>query len=263
MTNNMKAVIFAGGYGTRFSEKTQYMPKPMIEIGGKPILWHIMKIYSAYGVKDFIICAGYKQYMIKEYFLNYFLHNSDMTVNLADNSVKFHERHVEDWRVTIVDTGLETMTAGRLNRVRKHIGEEPFFLTYGDGVIDLDISKAFSEHKKSGAVLTMTVFQPVGRFGAVEIDPKNDMVKSFLEKPDGQGNWINAGFFVCEPEVFDYIGQDADSMMFERKPLESLVRDGKMHALKHYGFWKPMDMLRDNIELENMWNSGNAPWKVW
>ena len=184
MTNNMKAVIFAGGYGTRFSEKTQYMPKPMIEIGGKPILWHIMKIYSAYGVKDFIICAGYKQYMIKEYFLNYFLHNSDMTVNLTNNSVKFHERHVEDWRVTIVDTGLETMTAGRLNRVRKYIGEEPFFLTYGDGVIDLDISKAFSEHKKSGAILTMTVFQPVGRFGAVEIDPKNDMVKSFLEKSD-------------------------------------------------------------------------------
>lgn len=259
----MKAVIFAGGYGTRFSEKTQHVPKPMIEIGGKPILWHIMKIYSAYGIKDFIICAGYKQYVIKEYFINYFLHNTDVTVNLDDNSVDFHDRHSEDWKVTIVDTGLDTMTAGRLKRIQKYIGNEPFLLTYGDGVIDLDIAKSIEEHKNSGAIISMTVFKPVGRFGAVEIEPETDMVKSFLEKPDGQGNWINAGFFVCQPEVFNYLGEDADTMMFERAPLENIVKAGKMHALKHTGFWKPMDMLRDNIELENMWNTGNAPWKVW
>ena len=259
----MKAVIFAGGYGTRFSEKTQYMPKPMIEIGGKPILWHIMKIYSAYGINEFVICAGYKQYVIKEYFINYFLHNTDMTVDLSDNSVELHDRHGEDWKVTIVDTGLETMTAGRLKRVQKYVENETFLLTYGDGVIDLDISKSIAEHKLSGAVISMTVFKPVGRFGAVEIDANTNMVKSFLEKPDGQGNWINAGFFVCEPEVFDYLGEDADSMMFERLPLESMVKAGKMHALKHTGFWKPMDMLRDNVELEKMWASGSAPWKVW
>ncbi|MCH5217994.1 MAG: glucose-1-phosphate cytidylyltransferase [Muribaculaceae bacterium] len=259
----MKAVIFAGGYGTRFSEKTQYMPKPMIEIGGKPILWHIMKIYSAYGIKEFIICAGYKQYVIKEYFTNYFLHNSDVTVNLADNDITLHECHSEDWKVTIVDTGLETMTAGRLKRVQKYIGDEPFLLTYGDGLIDLNIADSIRRHKETDAILTMTVYKPVGRFGAVEIDPGTNKVKSFLEKPDGEGNWINAGFFVCEPEVFNYLGEDADNEMFERKPLESLVRDGKMHALKHKGFWKPMDMLRDNIELEKLWNQGNAPWKVW
>lgn len=259
----MKAVIFAGGLGTRFSEKTQYMPKPMIEIGGKPILWHIMKIYSSYGIKDFIICAGYKQYVIKEYFTNYFLHNTDLTVDLSDNSVQLHERHAEDWKVTIVDTGLETMTAGRLKRVQKYIGEEPFLLTYGDGVIDLDITESINQHKKSGAIISMTVYKPVGRFGAVEIDPDTAQVKSFMEKPDGQGNWINAGFFVCEPEVFDYLGDDADTIMFERTPLEAIVRDGKMHAFKHSGFWKPMDMLRDNIELEKMWNENKAPWKKW
>ncbi len=259
----MKAVIFAGGYGTRFSEKTQYMPKPMIEIGGKPILWHIMKIYSTYGIKDFIICAGYKQYVIKEYFMNYFLHNTDMTVDLSDNSVELHDRHGEDWRVTIVDTGLSTMTAGRLKRVQKYIGDETFCLTYGDGVIDLDIAQSIESHRRSGAAISMTVCKPVGRFGAVEIEPASNMVKSFLEKPDGWGNWINAGFFVCEPEVFDYLGEDADHTMFEGSPLESLVKAGKMHACKHTGFWKPMDMLRDNIELENMWNNGCAPWKVW
>lgn len=259
----MKAVIFAGGYGTRFSEKTQYMPKPMIEIGGKPILWHIMKIYSSYGIKEFIICAGYKQYVIKEYFTNYFLYNTDVTVNLSDNSIELHDRYSEDWKVTIVDTGLETMTAGRLKRIQKYIGDEPFLLTYGDGLIDLDINESIKAHKESGASISMTVFKPVGRFGAVEIDSETSQVKSFLEKPDGQGNWINAGFFVCEPEVFDYLGDDADTMMFERSPLENLVKDGKMHAFKHRGFWKPMDMLRDNIELEKMWNEGKAPWKVW
>lgn len=235
----------------------------MIEIGGKPILWHIMKIYSAHGINEFIICAGYKQYVIKEYFTNYFLHNTDITVDLSDNSIKFHERHSEDWKVTIVDTGLETMTAGRLKRIQKYIGNEPFLLTYGDGVIDLDISESIKLHKESGAILSMTVYKPVGRFGAVKINAENNSVESFLEKADGQGNWINAGFFVCEPEVFDYLGDDADSMMFERRPMESIVADHKMHAIKHHGFWKPMDMLRDNIELENMWNSGNAPWKIW
>lgn len=259
----MKAVIFAGGLGTRFSEKTQYMPKPMIEIGGRPILWHIMKIYSKYGINEFIICAGYKQYIIKEYFTNYFLHNTDLTVDLSDNSVQLYDCHAEDWKVTIVDTGLETMTAGRLKRVQKYIGDEPFLLTYGDGVIDLNIAESIEQHKKSGAAISMTVYKPVGRFGAVDINPEDSMVRSFMEKPDGQGNWINAGFFVCEPEVFDYLGEDADSMMFEKQPLESLVRDGKMHALKHRGFWKPMDMLRDNIELERMWNENKAPWKVW
>lgn len=259
----MKAVIFAGGLGTRFSEKTQYMPKPMIEIGGKPILWHIMKIYSAYGINEFIICGGYKQYLIKEYFINYFMHNNDITVDLSDNSVQLLENHSEDWKVTIVDTGLETMTAGRLKRVQKYIGDEPFLLTYGDGVIDLNIAESIEAHKKSGAYISMTVYKPVGRFGAVKINSDSDMVESFMEKADGEGNWINAGFFVCEPAVFDYLHDDADSTMFERQPLEDLVNDGKMHAFRHTGFWKPMDMLRDNIELEHLWNEGIAPWKVW
>lgn len=258
----MKAVIFAGGLGTRFSEKTQYMPKPMIEIGGKPILWHIMKIYSSYGINEFIICGGYKQYVIKGYFMNYFMHNSDVTIDLSDNSVHLHENHSENWKVTIVDTGLNTMTAGRLKRIQPYVGNEAFLLTYGDGVTDLDITDSIEAHKKSGALLSMTVYKPVGRFGAVEIDSEN-MVKSFMEKPDGQGNWINAGFFVCEPEVFDYLHEDADQTMFERQPLEDIVKDGKMHAYKHGGFWKPMDMLRDNVELENMWNKGVAPWKKW
>ncbi len=259
----MKAVIFAGGLGTRFSEKTQYMPKPMIEIGGKPILWHIMKIYSAYGINEFIICAGYKQYVIKEYFMNYFMHNTDMSIRLADNSVDFLDKHSENWKVTIIDTGVNTMTAGRLKRVQQYIGNETFLLTYGDGVIDMDISASVKAHKDSGAKISMTVYKPVGRFGAVEINPETNVVKSFMEKPDGQGNWINAGFFVCEPEVFDYLHDDADSIMFERQPLEDMVRDGKMHAYKHHGFWKPMDMLRDNQELEKMWSEGKAPWKVW
>jgi len=259
----MKTVIFAGGLGTRFSEKTQYMPKPMIEIGGKPILWHIMKIYSAYGIKEFIICGGYKQYVIKEYFINYFMHNNDITVDISDNSVQLLENHTEDWKVTIVDTGLDTMTAGRLKRVQKYIGQEPFLLTYGDGVIDLDIKESIESHRKSGAIISMTVYKPVGRFGAVKINPETNNVESFMEKPDGQGNWINAGFFVCEPEVFNYLHEDADSTMFERQPLEDMVKDGKIHAFKHRGFWKPMDMLRDNIELENLWNQGIAPWKVW
>lgn len=259
----MKAVIFAGGLGTRFSEKTQYMPKPMIEIGGKPILWHIMKIYASHGINDFIICAGYKQYVIKEYFMNYFMHNTDMTIDLSDNSMKLLENHSENWKVTIVDTGLKTMTAGRLKRIRKYLGDETFCMTYGDGVADLNITDTIKAHKESGKTISMTVYKPSGRFGSVHINNETNEVLSFEEKPDGEGNWINAGFFVCEPEIFRYLPEDADPVMFEREPLVNLVNDGKMHAYKHRGFWKPMDMLRDNQELEKMWNNNNAPWKKW
>lgn len=259
----MKAVIFAGGLGTRFSEKTQYMPKPMIEIGGKPILWHIMKIYASHGITEFIICAGYKQNVIKEYFMNYFMLNTDVTFDLSDNSVQLLENHSENWKVTVVDTGLNTMTAGRLSKVKKYLGNETFCLTYGDGVTDLDISETIRAHRASEKILSMTVYKPSGRFGSVHIDPETDIVTSFEEKPDGQGNWINAGFFVCEPEVFDYIPDDCEQMMFEREPLQRMASDGVMHAFKHYGFWKPMDMLKDNLELEKMWTQNCAPWKVW
>ncbi len=259
----MKAVIFAGGLGTRFSEKTQYMPKPMIEIGGKPILWHIMKIYSAYGINDFVICAGYKQNVIKEYFMNYYLLNSDVTFELSDNSVQLLENHSEKWKVTVVDTGLSTMTAGRLKRIRKYVGDEPFCLTYGDGVADINVADTIAEHRKSGKLLSMTVYKPAGRFGSVHINAETGTVESFEEKPDGEGNWINAGFFVCEPGVFDYLPEDADPVMFEREPLQQIAADGVMHAFKHTGFWKPMDMLKDNLELEKMWAANQAPWKVW
>ena len=220
----MKAVIFAGGLGTRFSEKTQYMPKPMIEIGGKPILWHIMKIYSAHGINEFIICAGYKQNIIKEYFMNYFMLNTDVTFNLADNSFQLLENHSENWKVTVVDTGLNTMTAGRLKRIQKYVGNETFCLTYGDGVSDLDISDTIRAHQESGKTVSMTVYKPSGRFGSVHIDPKTNIVQSFEEKPDGEGNWINAGFFVCGPKVFDYLPEDADPVMFERQPLQDIPR---------------------------------------
>jgi glucose-1-phosphate cytidylyltransferase len=259
----MKAVIFAGGLGTRFSEKTQYMPKPMIEIGGKPILWHIMKTYSSYGINEFIICAGYKQNVIKEYFMNYFLLNTDVTFDLSNNSFQLHENHSENWKVTVVDTGLNTMTAGRLKRIRKYVGEEQFCLTYGDGVTDLNITETIKAHNESGKALSMTVYKPAGRFGAVRIDEKTGIVTSFQEKPVGEGDWINAGFFVCEPKVFDFLPEDSDPIMFEREPLTNIVNAGEMHAFKHRGFWKPMDMLKDNLDLEKMWASGNAPWKVW
>ena len=259
----MKAVIFAGGLGTRFSEKTQYMPKPMIEVGGKPILWHIMKIYSAYGINDFIICAGYKQNVIKEYFMNYYMLNSDVTFDLSDNSVQLLENHSENWKVTIVDTGLNTMTAGRLKRIKKYIGDETFCLTYGDGVADLNIADTISEHHKSGKLLSMTVDKPARLFDSGHINSETGTVESFEEKPDGEGNWINAGFFVCEPKIFDYLPEDADPVMFEREPLQQIAAEGVMHAYKHKGFWKPMDMLKDNLELEKMWATDNAPWKVW
>jgi glucose-1-phosphate cytidylyltransferase len=258
---SMKAVILAGGLGTRLSEATNLIPKPMVEIGGKPILWHIMKTYSHYGINDFIICCGYKQYIIKEYFANYFRHNCDMTVDLSNNSVQIHDIHSESWKVTMIDTGLNTMTGGRIKRIQQYVGKERFLLTYGDGVANLDINDTIKQHELSGSILSLTSYKPSGKFGALQID-KNNKVNSFLEKPDGDGNWINAGYFVCEPEVFEYI-TDGDATVFEQKPLEQIASEGKMHAYKHVGFWKPMDTLRDNIELNEMWDKGNAPWKVW
>lgn len=258
----MKAVILAGGLGSRLSEATNLIPKPMVEIGGKPILWHIMKTYSYYGINDFIICCGYKQYVIKEYFANYFRHNCDMTVDLSNNCVEILDNHSENWRVTMVDTGLNTMTGGRIKRVEKYLKNEPFLLTYGDGVTDLNIADAIAEHEKSGCFLTVTAYKPGGKFGALEIDLDTNKVKSFMEKPDGDRNWINAGYFVCEPQVLDFI-KGGDTTSFEGKPLEEIAKLGQMHAYKHRGFWKPMDTLRDNSELNEMWEKNKAPWKVW
>ncbi len=257
----MKAVILAGGFGTRLSEATNLIPKPMVEIGGKPILWHIMKTYSLHGINEFVICCGYKAYVIKEWFANYFMHNSDVTVDLANNTIEVHECKAEPWKVTLVDTGLHTMTGGRIKRIQKYIGDEPFLLTYGDGVSDIDITASIEEHKKNGKVLTVTAYKPNGKFGALEIDEVGS-VNAFTEKPAGDGMWINAGYFICEPEVFSYI-TEGDSTIFEKAPLENLAKDGKMHSYKHTGFWKPMDTLRDNTELNAMWDSGKAPWKKW
>jgi len=258
----MKAVILAGGLGTRLSEATTSIPKPMVEIGGKPIIWHIMKIYSHYGINEFIVCCGYKQYVIKEYFANYFRHNCDMTVDLSNNTIEIHDSHSENWKVTMVDTGLHTMTGGRIKRIQRYVQNERFLLTYGDGVIDVNIADTIKEHEKSGCTLSLTAYKPGGKFGAIEIDLDTDKVLSFQEKPDGDRNWINAGYFICEPEIFDYI-PDSDSVIFEGKPLENLARAGKMHAYRHRGFWKPMDTLRDNSELNELWDNGKAPWKVW
>lgn len=257
----MKAVILAGGFGTRLSEATNLIPKPMVEIGGKPILWHIMKTYSLHGINEFVICCGYKAYVIKEWFANYFMHNSDVTVDLANNTIEVHECKAEPWKVTLVDTGLYTMTGGRIKRIQKYIGDEPFLLTYGDGVSDIDITASIEEHKKNGKALTVTAYKPNGKFGALEIDEVGS-VNAFTEKPAGDGMWVNAGYFICEPEVFSYI-TEGDSTIFEKAPLENLAKDGKMHSYKHTGFWKPMDTLRDNTELNAMWDSGKAPWKKW
>lgn len=260
----MKAVILAGGFGSRLSEATDVIPKPMVEIGGKPIIWHIMKIYSHYGINDFVICCGYKQYVIKEYFANYFRHNCDMTVDLSNNSVQIHDNHSEKWKVTMIDTGLNTMTGGRIKRIQPYIGNERFLLTYGDGVTDLNITQTIEEHQKCGAILSLTAYLPSGKFGTLDIDAQTGFVKNFAEKPIGDDkNWINAGYFVCEPEVFDYIPEGDDSSIFEKAPLEKISKSGKMHAYKHSGFWKPMDMLKDNKELNEMWNQNKAPWKVW
>lgn len=257
----MKAVILAGGLGTRLSEATHLIPKPMVEIGGKPILWHIMKTYSYYGIKEFIVCCGYKGYVIKEWFANYFLHTSDVTFDLKNNSMTVHNCNAEDWKVTLVDTGLETMTGGRIKRIQKYVGNETFLLTYGDGVTDLNIADTIKYHQETGKILTVTAYKPQGKFGALNLDEVGN-VTSFTEKPAGDGSWINAGYFVCEPKVFDYI-TEGDSTIFEKAPLENIAKDGGMNSFKHEGFWKPMDILRDNKELNEMWDSGKAPWKVW
>jgi glucose-1-phosphate cytidylyltransferase len=257
----MKAVILAGGFGTRLSEATNLIPKPMVEVGGKPVLWHIMKSYSAHGINDFVICCGYKAYIIKEYFANYFRHNSDITVDLSNGKLTVHNPPAEQWNVTCIDTGLHTMTGGRIKRIQEYIGDEPFLLTYGDGVADLDIADTIAAHQKNSKAISVTVYQPSGKFGALDI-AHNGQVRSFREKPVGDDAWINAGYFVCESEVFDYI-RNGDATIFERDPLESLAREGKMHSYKHRGFWKPMDTLRDCSELNEMWDSGKAPWKVW
>lgn len=255
----MKCVIFAGGLGTRISEETHLKPKPMVEIGGKPILWHILKIYSKHGIEDFVICAGYKGYVLKEYFANYFLHMSDVTFDIRNNRMEVHRRSAEPWRITVVDTGEATMTGGRLRRVAEHLGDEPFCLTYGDAVGDVDIAAEVAFHKASGLEATVAGVQPPGRYGALTIE--GNRVTSFQEKPKGDGAWINGGFFVCNPSVIARIADD--STVWERAPMESLARDGQLGLWPHRGFWQPMDTLRDKNLLEELWAGGNAPWKIW
>jgi len=255
----MKAVILAGGLGTRISEESHLRPKPMIEIGGRPILWHVMKIYSHYGINDFVVCLGYKGYVIKEYFANYFLHMSDVTFDMAENRMEVHQRHAEPWRVTLVDTGQETLTGGRLKRVQQYVGKETFCFTYGDGVADVDISRLVSFHRAEGKAATLTAIQPPGRYGAVSIDAAR--VTSFAEKPAGDGAWVNGGYFVLEPTAFDYIANDQTS--WESGALVRMSQDGKLAGYQHAGFWQAMDTLRDKNHLEELWQSGHAPWKVW
>lgn len=257
----MKVVILAGGRGTRISEETGTMPKPMVEIGGKPMLWHIMKLYSHYGFNDFIICLGYLGYMIKEYFSHYFLHMSDITIDFVNNETKVHNTASEPWKVTLVDTGLETMTGSRLKKIQKYIGDKTFMMTYGDGVANINIDKLLFSHKKSKKSATLTAVQTAGRFGLLDIE-KNNRINSFLEKPKGEGSWINAGFFVLEPDVFKYI-KDGNSVIWEKKPLENLAKERQLNAYRHRGFWGCIDTLRDKVELERIWQNGNAPWKVW
>lgn len=256
----MKVLLLAGGFGTRLSEETDVRPKPMVEVGGKPILWHIMKMYSQHGFNEFVILLGYKGYYIKEYFANYFLHQSDVTIDLSTNEMKIHKNTSEPWTVTLLDTGLHTMTGGRVKRAQDIVGNEPFMLTYGDGVSDVNISELVEFHKSHGKSITMTSVQPDGRFGALELDGTN--VTNFLEKPKGDGAWINGGFFVCEPKVFDYI-QDGDPTVFEQSPLQNLALDGELMAYKHHGFWKCMDSLNDKKQLNEMLETGNALWKSW
>ena len=256
----MKVLILAGGHGTRISEETDLRPKPMVEIGGKPIIWHIMKIYSHYGFNEFVILLGYKGYYIKEYFANYFLHQSDVTINLKTNEIEIHRNDSDPWKVTLLDTGINTMTGGRIKRAEKFIGNEPFMLTYGDGVADVNIKDVLAFHKEGGQAITMTAIQPDGRYGALDFD-NNNLVKRFVEKPKGDNAWINGGFFVCQPEVLNYI--DGDDCIFERIPMEKLSVEKKLFAFQHKGFWKCMDTLRDKIELNEMWDSKNAKWKCW
>jgi glucose-1-phosphate cytidylyltransferase len=255
----MKAVILAGGLGTRISEETRVRPKPMVEIGGRPLLWHLMKLYSAHGIREFVICLGYKGYVVKEYFANYFLHMSDVTFDMRDNRMEVHERHAEPWRVTLVDTGEATMTGGRLRRVRAYVGDETFCMTYGDGLSDVDIAALLAFHRAAGTLATVTAVRPAGRFGALEV--ARERVLGFREKPQGDGGWINGGFFVLAPRVLDYVA--ADATVWEREPLERLAREGQLSAFLHRGFWQPMDTLRDKMLLESLWASERAPWKVW
>jgi glucose-1-phosphate cytidylyltransferase len=258
----MKAVIFAGGYGTRISEESGVRPKPMVEIGNRPILWHILKIYSHYGINDFVICCGYKAYVIKEYFSNYFLHSADVTFDMKYNNMEVHNASSEPWRVTLVDTGEDTMTGGRLKRVKQYIGNETFCLTYGDGVSDVDISKLVAFHKQQGTKATLTAVQQPGRFGAFTLGAEDVKISKFQEKPlNGDSPWINGGFFVCEPSVLDLI--ENDTTTWEREPLEVLASSGNLSAFKHAGFWHPMDTLRDKHYLDDLWKSGKAPWRKW
>ena len=258
----MKVVILAGGLGTRLMEETEARPKPMVEIGGKPILWHIMKIYEAHGYNDFILCLGYKAQYVKEYFLNYYLHNSDITIELENNKIDVHFSNSESFKVTLIDTGLMTNTAGRIKRIKKYLNNETFMLTYGDGVSDVNIKELVEFHKKHGKIATLTSVQIPGRFGSIELDQQGN-VEYFIEKPEGDGLWINGGFFVLEPNVFSYLDGDMDDVQWEKGPLINIAKDLQLMAFKHHGFWKPMDALRDRIELENIWNSGKAKWKVW
>jgi glucose-1-phosphate cytidylyltransferase len=257
----VKAVILAGGYGTRISEESSIRPKPMVEIGDRPILWHVMKIYSAYGINDFIVCCGYKGYVIKDYFANYFLRAADVTFDLRENKVVTHGTSVEPWRVTLVDTGEKTMTGGRLKRVREHVGDETFCFTYGDAVSDIDIRALVEFHSSRDATATLTAVQPPGRFGALTLGEDEDIISGFREKPEGDGAWVNGGFFVLEPRAIDYI--EGDATVWEREPMESLAREGALAAYKHRGFWQNMDTLRDKMVLEEQWASGRPPWKVW
>jgi glucose-1-phosphate cytidylyltransferase len=256
----MKVLILAGGFGTRISEESELKPKPMIEIGGKPILWHIMKMYSFYGYNEFVILCGYKGYVIKEYFSNYYKHMADMTINLADNVIEYHKSHSEPWKVTLVDTGLSTMTGGRIARAKEYIGNDQFMLTYGDGLADLNIKGLVEFHQKHGRIATLTSVQPDGRFGILNISP-NFKVESFEEKPKGDGAWINAGFMVCQPEILEYL--EDDQTVFEQKPLRNLAVQNELRAFKHTGFWQPMDTLRDKILLEGLIKNNSAPWIKW
>ncbi len=255
----MKAVILAGGLGTRISEETHLKPKPMIEIGGKPVLWHVMKIYSSHGIHDFVICCGYKGYLIKEYFANYFLHMSDVTFDMKENRMQVHQASAEPWHVTLVDTGESTMTGGRLKRVGAYLGDEDFCFTYGDGLSDVDIGRLIAFHREQGTQATVTAVQPPGRFGSLDID--RNRITGFKEKPQGDGGWINGGFFVLSPRVLALI--EGDATVWEREPLERLAREGQLAAFRHDGFWQPMDTLRDKNRLEELWERGNAPWKSW
>jgi glucose-1-phosphate cytidylyltransferase len=258
----MKVVIFAGGFGTRLMEETEARPKPMVEIGGKPILWHILKMYENYGYHEFVICLGYKAKVIKEYFYNYYLHNSDVTIELANNNIKVHYSETESFKVTLIDTGLNTNTAGRLKLIQKYVEDETFMLTYGDGLADVNLNELLTFHRSHGRLATLTSVQIPGRFGNLEIN-SNGEVDAFKEKPMGDGLWINGGFFVLEPGIFKYLTGEMQNVQWEKAPLESIAADNQLAAYKHYGFWKCMDALRDRVELEEMWNSGNAKWKTW